>query len=110
MARRLLIAGGVVAVLMVVLIIAIAVPLSMKNSDDSNDNNRQDTSGLPPLERAKIILGRVPLVDGYVLIKYVILFFWGGNGVFFRNKVYRDKRIFKFWWYREVICLYQYDF
>ena len=62
MDRKILIGIVVAAVLVVVLIIAIAVPLSMGGDDE---NERVDTSGLPPLERAKIILGRVPLVDGY---------------------------------------------
>ena len=63
MDRKIIIGIVVAAVLVVVLIIAIAVPLST-GEDDEND--RVDTSGLPPLERAKIILSRVPLVDGYV--------------------------------------------
>ena len=62
MDRKIIIGIVVAAVLVVVLIIAIAVPLST-GGDDEND--RVDTSGLPPLKRAKIILGRVPLVDGY---------------------------------------------
>lgn len=61
--RKLLILGIVVVVLAIVITIAIAVPLAMNNHIDASEDT--------PLERAKAVLKRVPLVDGYVFVDLI---------------------------------------